>query len=326
MSPLPILDLVAGIIFVFFLLSVINNSIIEIISSFLKLRSKLLEQWLILTFSAKGGGDKTLAEEIMDHPLLTGLSAKGKSTSYFNSKNFSSALVQILWFKKFGETNSNLDIGKLKEAIQSSSLLPDTLKATFQFEIDKIIRRLEIDKEVFNPVEAFELKVSEWFDSIMERIGSRFKNNIFKWTVGISILITLALNVDTISLASYLYTHPNERAKWASQAYGSVEDSTYQKLVRRHPISGKASTSEDSLVKEIDSQHQKLKLAANTLNAELPIGWTKAELNSFSSNWPKKLGGWMITIFALCLGGPFWFDVLGKLANIRSVIKPKQES
>jgi hypothetical protein len=173
MSPLPILDLVAGLIFVFFLLSVINNSIIEIISSFFKLRSKLLEQWLIATFSAKTGGDKTLAEEIMDHPLLTGLSAKGKSTSYFNSKNFSSALVQILWFKKFGEENANLDIGKLKEAIQSSSLLPATLKSTFQFEIDKIIRRLEIDKEVFNPVEAFELKVSEWFDSIMERIGNQ---------------------------------------------------------------------------------------------------------------------------------------------------------
>ena len=92
MSPLPILDLIAGLIFVYFLLSVINNSIIEIISSYLKTRSAFLERWLITTFSARGG-DKILAEEIMDHPLLNGLTAKGKATSYFNSKSFASALV-----------------------------------------------------------------------------------------------------------------------------------------------------------------------------------------------------------------------------------------
>ena len=35
--------------------------------------------------------------------------------------------------------------------------------------------------------------------------------------------------------------------------------------------------------------------------------------------------GWLVTIFAISLGAPFWFDLIGKVANIRNSIKPKQK-
>jgi hypothetical protein len=141
-----------------------------------------------------------------------------------------------------------------------------------------------------------------------------------------SFLITIGFNVDTISLASFLYSHPDERAKWANSAYSSVEDNKFKELIAKVPQSQKPISPADSLLFEINKQHDNIKLAAGALSAELPIGWTKAERDSYSTNWPKKIGGWLITMFAVCLGGPFWFDVLGKLANIRSVIKPKQDS
>ena len=89
MSNFPILDLVVGMVFVFFLLSVINNSIIEIILTFLKVRAKILEQWLRtvfnkdVTFTDATGKTTTmpLGVAIMDHVAVTALSAKGKSPS-----------------------------------------------------------------------------------------------------------------------------------------------------------------------------------------------------------------------------------------------------
>ena len=38
--------------------------------------------------------------------------------------------------------------------------------------------------------------------------------------------------------------------------------------------------------------------------------------------WWQKVFGLLITIFAVTLGAPFWFDVLSKVANLRNSIKP----
>jgi hypothetical protein len=44
---------------------------------------------------------------------------------------------------------------------------------------------------------------------------------------------------------------------------------------------------------------------------EIPLGW---------NDWPAldNVAGWAVTIFALALGAPFWFDVLGKFAHLRA--------
>jgi hypothetical protein len=33
--------------------------------------------------------------------------------------------------------------------------------------------------------------------------------------------------------------------------------------------------------------------------------------------WLKTILGWAITIAAISLGAPFWFDLLGKVANLK---------
>ncbi|MFZ4662932.1 MAG: hypothetical protein ACOYNY_38350 [Caldilineaceae bacterium] len=42
-------------------------------------------------------------------------------------------------------------------------------------------------------------------------------------------------------------------------------------------------------------------------------------------DWGKKFAGFFLTIVALSLGAPFWFDLLGKLVNLRSTGKPPKE-
>jgi len=64
------------------------------------------------------------------------------------------------------------------------------------------------------------------------------------------------------------------------------------------------------------------------MSMNIPIGWPDKEYalatKNCSSCWfiLKKTGGLLMTILAICLGAPFWFDVLGKVANLRSSLKP----
>ena len=37
----------------------------------------------------------------------------------------------------------------------------------------------------------------------------------------------------------------------------------------------------------------------------------------------RTLGGWLLTIAAISLGAPFWFDTLSRLSRLRSTGKPE---
>lgn len=63
----------------------------------------------------------------------------------------------------------------------------------------------------------------------------------------------------------------------------------------------------------------------------LPIGWTRAEGDPRSVNiswegWLLRIIGWLVTVLALSLGAPFWFDMLNKFIVVRGTVKPKEKS
>ncbi len=53
------------------------------------------------------------------------------------------------------------------------------------------------------------------------------------------------------------------------------------------------------------------------------LGWSQDDLGNL--NIPLKAAGLLISIFALALGAPFWFEILQKLVSIRSVGKSLAE-
>ena len=56
---------------------------------------------------------------------------------------------------------------------------------------------------------------------------------------------------------------------------------------------------------------------------DLPIGWAEANRPDTAAGWIAKFSGWVVTVFALLLGAPFWFDTLSKLARLRNTGKPE---
>ena len=49
-----------------------------------------------------------------------------------------------------------------------------------------------------------------------------------------------------------------------------------------------------------------------------PLGWNdKTMPKNTAASWLAKIVGLVLTGFALSLGAPFWFDLLGKFMNLR---------
>ena len=49
----------------------------------------------------------------------------------------------------------------------------------------------------------------------------------------------------------------------------------------------------------------------------LPFGYDLEKDVKWNDRICTHLMGWLLTIFAICLGAPFWFDLLNKVANLR---------
>jgi hypothetical protein len=53
------------------------------------------------------------------------------------------------------------------------------------------------------------------------------------------------------------------------------------------------------------------------------MGWRGAAVPHGADGIAMAIGGWVLTILAISLGAPFWFDTLGRLSRLRSSGKPE---
>jgi hypothetical protein len=55
------------------------------------------------------------------------------------------------------------------------------------------------------------------------------------------------------------------------------------------------------------------------------LGWRGSLRDSTAQDWFERILGWILTVLAISLGAPFWFDLLNKFVNIRSNGKSPDE-
>lgn len=324
MSGFAILDLVIGLVFIFFVLSIITSSVVEVVMSRLKVRSKFLTQWLMTIFDKKmigpGGKPIKLAEGIMDHCLTTGLSKVGRATSFIDAQNFVSALIEKLTYdseapaeKVTTDLKSLLDrIGSVK-AIDGSPLLSTELMRTFLIFGEEA--KLAAKNQPTDPtatrkdeMQLFREKLEKWYDTAQERVSGRMKIQYIRpWTFWIGIVVAVALNVDTIQISKYLYDHKEEAKVFADKAMVSINDIQSAKKVNDSDLqeSFKAIQADVHLLKE-------------TAPKGMPFGWGDGQKTPKGKEWLARIAGWLATVMAIMLGAPFWFDLLNKIANIRA--------
>ncbi|WP_020470364.1 hypothetical protein [Zavarzinella formosa] len=168
-----------------------------------------------------------------------------------------------------------------------------------------------------------------WFNSSMDRVSGWYKRHTQYWLLGIAAVVTVALNVDTIAIARAL-----QNDKLRQEVVAAAE-----KKIQEAPPSknGDSKTPSDAW--------QDLKQTNAALSATgLPMGWDFDDFRSFPtcdnlpagypkkstgyviSAWVMKIFGLLMTILAVSLGAPFWFDILNRFMILRSTVKPQEKS
>ncbi len=315
-----ILDLVIGLIFIYFILSLVCSAIREIFANLRDLRYRHLRDWFKNIFK-----DDKVCDEIMQHHLIAGLTTKNKKPSYIPDNIFSTVVFDLFvskWGKKPGAENDtttadglSYTFDELKEAILQSNVLKDDLKRIL----------VQFAGESKN-LKHFRSRVEVWFNQAMTEAAGTYKQRSQWWILFVALLATVALNVDSIAVSRFLYENPEVRESFADLAVSFDRDSTFKNIkLNELPITlDSTSSSGDSLLVNINVSIEEIKAYNDLLtNASLPIGWNKkTELEAFSRNWWTRFFGWLMTALAVSLGAPFWFDLLNKLSNLRSSSKP----
>lgn len=136
--------------------------------------------------------------------------------------------------------------------------------------------------------------IENWFNGAMDRASGWYRRTTQVWTVLIATTLTVMINADTLNIVRHLWVDPTVRAAIVA--------------------------------------------GANTANAtaagagQVPqlgelVGWTAQGLKSSDLGiWIVRIVGWIVTIIAVSIGAPFWFDVLNKVVNLRSAGRSPRDS
>ena len=134
---------------------------------------------------------------------------------------------------------------------------------------------------------AMKERLAGWFDEGMGRVSGWYKRRAKLLIFIIAAVVTVATNASSIHMAEELWRNDALRTQIAAQAQAAARE-------------GDVSTLEATTMKSLES---------------FPIGWGEGEGGWL--DWLKRIFGWLITTAAVSLGAPFWFDLLGKVANLR---------
>ena len=332
MSGFPILDLVVGVIFIFFLLSIICSSIVEMVLTVRRVRAEVLGKWLLTIFDTEVTNAKnekvSLGQEIMDHCALTALSPSGRAPAYIDAKNFVAAVLdKVTVYSKVINPKS---IDEIIQSLESTTALSEELKRAFLIYANEAKDTFEaLSVKTAGAIEMFRKNIETWYNSNMDRISGTMKVKYTRrFTFASAIVITLLINADTIEISKYLYNNPEARAKVAAKAYETTADTSIKNNIDR--IKQRATSQDDTMKLTIDQLNDSMKVKINeinearaALNESIPLGWNKSEFTAQKNglDWLgfifTKLVGMAVTVIAIMMGAPFWFDVLNKISNLR---------
>jgi len=152
-------------------------------------------------------------------------------------------------------------------------------------------------------------KLEKWFDDSMDRVSGWYKRKA-KWiTLIIAAIVVIGLNVSALRIADHLSAEPTVRAAVVAKAEAAAKKGSGQGEKDLED----AGKNMENAVKNLEDLH-------------LPIFWADPNVPKWTvTDVGLTVAGWLITIFAISLGAPFWFDALGRLSNLRMAGKKPEE-
>lgn len=330
-----VLEVAIGLIFVYLLMSLVCSAANEIIESVLKNRATDLERGIRELFNQDGGGE--LVAKFYNHPLISGLflgpygRIQSKAIgfrdlvtptnlpSYIPARNFAYTVIDLaLHPPTEGAAEVARDDAPQPSRTPVASVTPlpvsmDALRSALRrtpiggTQVGRALRALA--EQAGEDMNVLRENVETWFNGAMDRVSGTYKRRT-QWIIfTLGFVLTVLLNVNTITIATRLSTDATLRSVVVAEAEGFASRPDARKP---------------------DFERNKAELRG----LGLPLGWPHgtnmvAPWNNNFRAWPNlllPLLGWLLTAAAISLGAPFWFDLLNKFMVIRATVKPHEKS
>jgi len=345
-----ILDIVVTLGFTFLLLALIVSTVTEIINTVMQKRSVYLQRGLIALFvNISEKKDNRIFKSVMDSPFIKlfhsepGWTVKllaslklfkledAKFPSYIAPNTLSLAVIDVLEIKNLDTINYY----NVKKQIEKKLGPHGDDNNAGEREIKNLLLTIldnSVDKDGKFLLTNFTAGIEKIFNDSMNRVTGLYKRKSQWISFIISVIVVLLINVDTIRIVKTLQTDKDlleNAVTIATNTYSRYNPAdTINKESMNDDTTSLAVSSGDTsdVIIAIEKKKNDINVIINKLNeTKIPIGWSST-LPGWGEFWGVfwiSILGWLISIIAVYLGAPFWFDVLNKFTNIRGAgVKP----
>ncbi len=324
-----ILDIAIGLILVYLLLSLICTVIREGLEAWTKTRAVHLERGIRALLHDPKGED--LAKDLYDHPLVSGLYRGSYEPSkikkngqmpvhqdlptYIPAGNFARALLDIVAHRsnpreETDDDSSNAPISLEGIRASAKKISNESVRRALLFAIDT----------ADGDFAGAQANLEAWYNSAMDRVAGWYRRRTQYILLAVGLIVTVILNANTFMIANAL----------------SQDDALRQALVLEAGLIAH-DTSREAALRQADLRERYAELDRLGLPIGWADGWPGPEREEGQALWSyvgenpwdgavAPIVGWLITVLAISLGAPFWFDVLNKFMVIRSTVKPHEKS
>lgn len=302
MLDLGVFDIALGMIFLYLIFSLACTAATEMLGAMVRLRARTLEKGIGSLLQ-----NDDMKKEIINHPLINALYREGKMPSYIPPRTFALSLLNIL--------SENKGLPELTELHEKIGKLPADSKLRKSLSV--------IIDEAGNDMKAVRKGIETWYNDTMDRVAGWYKTKAQVITVCVAAVVAVGANADSIQWVKSLSNDSGVREVLVAQAQTYARQSDLPGAVVQADTSQTAVSGKKDSVQTVPTTIDTLTAAANQLRQNLneiktlgiPLGWQSLPKDG---EWISKIFGLLMTILAVSLGAPFWFDLLKKFINIRS--------
>ncbi len=318
-------------------------------------------------------GQKAIAEAIFGHPLITAagrdidgrpVDTKANRPAFVDSRNFSLAFWDTILRAQQAKSSAEQDpenqanalvVQDTRSAIEAPAVMIAAIaKQVGDLPASALQRQLvALLNDAQGDYDRLLRSTDAWFDRQMDRVSGWYKRDAQRVLTIIATIVVLGLGLDTVRIASRLYSDSATRnvliqAAQTAMSPTPVPSPTAMPVAARsvaaptrQAITGGpsatpspapspspvATTAAAGAAQVADNVQQSF--ASIPLDTYAPgiagLGWVP--VTSTATLWTDMLivVGLLATIAAASAGAPFWFDLLGTLLNVR-MAGPKPQS
>ncbi len=325
------LSVAIGLIFIFLLYSLLAMIVMEFITRWFGIRQRFLvrcikrmledqdrQTTVAANFSQDrldsfkfffGGqfeGKHSFARAFYAHPLIKYMAASrvNSKPSYIAPEAFSQTVIALLRGETF--TNAANPMLRIKDVLFGMSnpgfdIEPQTLR---------YLRQLWI--EAAEDINRFKGSLELWYNQMMERAEGWYKRLTQTILLVIGMTFAVSFNIDTIAIARILTKDKDLREQMVKIAEARYK--AYSTVAATVSSVNAAAAPADTV---LANMYRQLNADADKTQAILGLGRKGCKLPQ-DYNMFVVIIGWLITALALCLGAPFWFDLLNKIMMLRT--------